>query len=157
MHTGRKEGATLMSAADIVRKFITAWETQDFDTLEACLADDFAVVGPTPHPLDKRWTIADTKARWAAFPDWSFNARIVEEQGNTVKIVTRVTATHTGTLIPPIPGIPPIPPTGKTIRQPEEMTTLTLRGNKIVEWRIDPSPDGGYPGILRQLGVSMPG
>jgi predicted ester cyclase len=145
-----------MSASDIVRTFIQAWENQDFDTLNDYLADDFQLVGVTPHPLDKRWLIADTKARWAAFPDWKFNLRIVEEQGNTVKAVSRVKATHTGTLIPPIPGMPPVPATGKTITQPEEYTTLTLRGNKIVEWRVDPNPDGGYPGILKQLGVDMP-
>jgi ketosteroid isomerase-like protein len=146
-----------MSAADIVRQFIAAWEKQDFATMNDLLAPDFQAVGAVPHPLDKRWLIADTKARWAAFPDWKFNARVVEEQGNIVTIITNVVATHTGTLIAPVPGMLPIPPTGKVIRQPEEKTILTIRNNQIVEWKIESVPGGGYPGILKQLGVEMPG
>jgi len=116
----------------------------------------FVVVGAAPHPLDKRWVIADTKARWVAFPDWKFNLRIVEEQGNIVKAVTHVTATHKGTLVAPFPGLPPIPPTGKRFTQPEETTIITLRGNQLIEWKVVPVPDGGYPGILKQLGIEIP-
>jgi predicted ester cyclase len=145
-----------MQATAVVQSYLAAWESQDFDTMNKLLADNFQVVGAVPHPLDKRWVIADTKARWAAFPDWKFNAQIVREQGDIVTIITHVTATHTGTLIPPIPGMLPIPPTGKTIRQPQETTILTIRNNQLVEWKIEPVPGGGYPGILKQLGVAMP-
>jgi ketosteroid isomerase-like protein len=145
-----------MGAADIIQRYIAAWETQDFDVMDECLADDFQVVGPAPQPLGKRWVVADTKARWAAFPDWKFNMRLVEERGNVVEMVSRVTATHTGTLVAPIPGMPPIPPTGKAIVQPEEKTIFTLRGDKIVEMRVESVPGGGYPGILKQMGVEMP-
>lgn len=145
-----------MTPREIAEEFIRSWEHQDFMVLEKLVTDDFQLTGATPHPLNKRWLIADTKARWAAFPDWKFNARIVEETGDSVKLITNITATHTGTLIAPFPDIPPIPPTGIVIRQPEEQTILRVRNNQVVEWKVVPLPNGGYPGILKQLGVEIP-
>lgn len=146
----------MVNAADIVRAFMTAWETQDWDTMSDYMDETFSLIGPTPEPLGKRWVIADSKARWAAFPDWKFNFQIVKEEGNMVTVRTRITATHTGTLISPFPGMAPIPPTGKKISLPEEDAVLTVRGNKIVEYNVEHLPHGGYRGILQQIGVEVP-
>ncbi len=144
------------AAADIVQAFMVAWETQDWDTMDSYMADEFLLIGPAPQPLNKRWVIADSKARWAAFPDWKFNVRIVSETGNIVTITTRNTGTHTGMLIPPIPGMAPIAPTGKRFALPEEPAIITLKDGKIVEYKVEPVPGGGYPGILSQIGAEMP-
>lgn len=145
-----------MSLRDIAQNFMVAWETQDWDTMSALMADDFIFVGATPQPLDKRRIIADTKARWAAFPDWKYNFHILEEQGDTVKLTLRNTGTHTGTLIAPVPGMPPVPPTGRAVSLPTETGFMTIRGNKIVQLRMETGPDGGFLGIMRQLGVNVP-
>jgi hypothetical protein len=56
------------------------------------------------------------KAMMIAVPDWSFNARILNEQGETVLFVTQITGTHTGDLS--LPELPIIPPTGRKIALP---------------------------------------
>lgn len=145
-----------MSAAETVRKFLEAWEAWDWDAINDYLAHDFHVVGPTPDPINRRWAIADTKARSVAFPDWKFNFRITREEGNVVEGYTQVTGTHTGTLIPAVPGVAPVPPTGKAIKQPPEPTRFTVRGSQIVEMYVETVPGGGYIGILTQLGITPP-
>lgn len=145
-----------MLPADIVRTFFQAWETQDWETMNEHLDSNFALVGPAPQPLDKRWIVADSKARWAAFPDWKFNFELVKVEGNIVTGKTRITATHLGTLVPPIPGMAPIPPTGRKIVLPDEGAVITLRGDKIILYEVEMLPNGGYRGILQQIGVTMP-
>ncbi len=149
-----------MDPKEVVLAFMAAWEEPDFDAMQTYLADDFKLTGVSPQPLDKRWMIADTKARWSAFPDWTYNFRVVGMQGNVVQGVSRVSGTHTGTLIPPVPGMPPIPPTGKRVSLPEETCFVTVRNTQIVEYRVEKNANyegSGYTLILKQLGVEIPG
>lgn len=54
-------------------------------------------------------------------------------------------------------GMPTVPATGKAIKLPVEHAECTVEGGKIVKLHVgDVSPDGGVPGILKQLGVQMP-
>jgi hypothetical protein len=53
-------------------------------------------------------------------------------------------------------GLPKIPATGKTIRLPEEQARCTVEKGKIIRVEIEANPEGGVPGILKQLGVEMP-
>lgn len=146
-----------MQGADVVRAFHQGIEKGNWETVQACLAEDYIFRGPSVVPLGKRALISSQKALWSGFPDLRFNLRIVEERGNVVKGVVQITGTHRGLLIPPFPDkFMTIPPTGKKIALAEEPATYTLRGNQIVLQDVVPSPDGGWPGIFKQLGVVYP-
>jgi SnoaL-like domain len=83
-----------MSAADSAQAAMKAWEVHDANTFASYLADDFVCKGPLPQPLNKEQSIGYMKAMMTAMPDWSFNAHILHEQGDTVLFVTQITA-HT--------------------------------------------------------------
>ncbi len=143
-----------MNPADIVLASYRAIEQGDWPALQSLLTDDFLFSGATPVPLRKAEVVASMKALWAAFPDVQFNPRIVQVQGNRVHTTIRITGTHTGLLIPPLPGVfLTIQPTGKKVALVEEPSEYTLRGDKIITLQAVPNPDGGWPGILKQLGV----
>lgn len=146
-----------MSATDVVKAYHAAIEQGDWKGLDACITDDFTFSGPTVQPLDKRAFLSSMKALWAGFPDLSFNLRILGEQGNTVQAVTQITGTHKGNVIPPFPDkFLNIAPTGKKISLEAEPATYTLRGNLLVNHDVEPKRNGGWPGILKQLGVDYP-
>ncbi len=146
-----------MGAADSVRMYHRAIEQGDWKKLDSLLADDFTFGGPTVVNLDKRALVSSMKALWAGFPDVRFNLRILEEGDTTVKAVSTITGTHTGNLIPPFPDkFITIAPTGKTIALSDEISTYTLRGGRLIEQRVTPKRDGGWPGILRQIGQEYP-
>jgi len=67
-----------------------------------------------------------------------------------------ITGTQTGELNLPLPGIPKIPATGKQISLSEQPTTFTVKDGKVTRIEAVSSPDTGVPGILAQLGISMP-
>jgi hypothetical protein len=122
--------------------------------LETLLADEFMFSGPTPEPLSKRACISMHKALWGGFPDLKFNLNILAVQGNVVKGSTRITGTHTGLLIPPTPGnFVTISPTNKKIALSEEVSEYTIRGQHMVKMHVTPDPNGGWPGIYRQLDI----
>jgi hypothetical protein len=49
-----------------------------------------------------------------------------------------------------------VPATGKKVSLPAEASTFTIKNGKIARLDVAPTPGGGVPGILSQLGVPMP-
>ncbi len=55
-----------------------------------------------------------------------------------------------------LPGMPPVPATGKKVVLPEEKHEYTLKDGKLVRLVVESPPDGGVPGMLAQIGVTLP-
>lgn len=144
-----------MSNLDLARKSLQAFSAGDVATVSGLMADEYSFVGVTPQPLTKQDFLGFMHAMNTACPDFAFNETSASESGDTATIKHRITGTQTGTLS--LPGMPPIPATGKKFALPDEVSVFTFKGGKIVEYRAHPAPDGGLPGILKQLGVPMPG
>jgi ketosteroid isomerase-like protein len=149
----RKE-TTRMSNLDLARKALHASEGGDIATLSSMVTDDFQFLGVTPQALGKQEFLGFIQAMTTAFPDFKFNETTASESGDTVTIKHKISGTHTGTFN--VPGMPPIPATGKKFALPEEASVFTFQGGKATKYTAQPAPDGGLPGILKQLGVPMP-
>jgi hypothetical protein len=67
-----------------------------------------------------------------------------------------MTGTHTGTFVPPIRALKPIKATGKKVVLPEQEFVYYVDSGKIARIVSEPVPDGGIPGLLKQLGVRLP-
>ncbi len=143
-----------MSNLEIVQAGLKAWEANDEDALAPLIAEDFVLSGPTPQPLGKAEFIGFMHTMLAALPDFAFNISRFEENGGNVIAYSHITGTHTGTLA--LPGLPAIPATGKKIALPQEMQTYTLKNGKLQSLVTDARPDTGVPGMLAQLGISLP-
>jgi hypothetical protein len=145
-----------MSTQTIAEDFVSAWQAGDADTLTALAADGFTFSGAVPEPLPLQPVIGLILTLKKAFPDIQYNARIQRVEGNVVHVTPHLTGTHTGDLDLTAMGMGVIPPTGRSFNLPEETGRLTVEGDKVVNFRIDPIPGGGLPGILAQLGIAAP-
>jgi ketosteroid isomerase-like protein len=143
-----------MSNLDLARKALQAFSAGDVATTTSLMADDYSFEGVTPQPLTKQDFLGFMHAMNVACPDFAFNETSASESGDTATIKHHISGTQTGTLS--LPGMPPIPATGKKFTLPEETSVFYFKGGKIVRYLAQPSPDGGLPGILKQLGVEMP-
>jgi steroid delta-isomerase-like uncharacterized protein len=143
-----------MSNLEIVQSGIKAWEANDADALSPLVAEDFVLSGPTPQPLGKAEFIGFMHTMLAALPDFAFNISSFEENGDRVIAYSHITGTHTGTLA--LPGLPSIPATGKKVALPQEMQTYTVKNGKLQSLVTDAAPGTGVPGMLAQLGISLP-
>lgn len=146
-----------MSAAETVRAAFAAVEAGDLAKLADLVSDDMEFSGPVPEPIGKEQWLGMQGLLLAAFPDWSFNLEDVKEEGNVATTTHHITGTHTGNLDLSPMGMPTIPATGKAIKLPVEHAECTVEGGKLIKLHVgDDNPDGGVPGILKQLGVEMP-
>ena len=145
-----------MSAADVVKAWYAANESGDLEAWAAHMSDDFVLSGPVPEPVGKDVFMALTSAMRAAFPDWSFNLSNVQEQGNVVTTTHQITGTHTGDLDLSGMGIPVVPASGTAIKLGAENPEITVENDKVVAFKVKPSPDTGVPAILKQLGAELP-
>lgn len=138
-----------MGSLDLARKALQASEAGDVATLSGMVADDFQFLGVTPQPLGKQEFLGFIQALHAAFPDFKFNETSASESGDTATIKHKISGTHTGTFN--VPGMPPIPASGKKFQLPEETSVFTFAGGKATKYLAQPAPDGGLPGILKQI------
>ena len=89
-------------------------------------------------------------------PDFKFNYKIGDVRDNIVETKVKLTGTHFKDMPAPAPGLHTIPATNKTLKMPEERVTFTIKDNKIDKLHLESVPGGGLPGVLKQLGVTMP-
>src|SRR5947209_19792264 len=150
-----------MSSVDIVKDFMIALESKDFDTVASCLSDDFVFSGWTPQPLDKDQFMTVMGGLKAGFPNLLYHFHTVKdvrdlEQEDSVKAAIQMTGTQTdGFILPPL-SLPPISQMARTVSLPEEQWSYTLQDGKIVRIMVHRVPGGGIQGLLHQLGIDVP-
>jgi predicted ester cyclase len=147
-----------MNMENEARELMEALAKGDREVAGQYVTNDFTVTGPMPEPIGKAEFLGLHSVLAQAFPDFSFNAIQVKQQGDEVEGTIHITGTQTGVLDVSEIGlpIPPLQPTGKKIVMPEEHPVLTIRGDKFSSLHLPQVPGGGLPGILQQLGLQMP-
>jgi hypothetical protein len=148
----------MLATTALAYKALRAWEANDTDTLATCLSQNFVGRKLLPQEIDKDQFLDYTQAMLRAFPDWSFQARFLNEHpvrgwDTTVQYITQIVATHSGDLA--LPELPVIPPTGTKIALPDHHLDLIIHEGIISEISGDFSPDS-LTEILAQLGMELP-
>ena len=142
----------------LVEAAIEAWERKDACALASSLSDDLICRHLLPQPVGKAQLISFMEAITTAFPDWSFNSHVLDEEGlaeqcRNILYVTAITGTNTGYLS--LPTLPIVPPTGRrVILEPRHLEFLVSDG-RIREIDADFSPSG-LEEVLAQLGLELP-
>ena len=145
-----------MNAQELTQQLIGRIEANDFEGALALLTDDFTFSGAVPQPISGQEWVGVHRALGAAMPDFRFNYVATGGDNTTAEGTVSLTGTQTNELALPIPGIPRVPATGKRIANPKERVWVSVRGDKIYNFRVESVPNGGLMGILAQLGVALP-
>jgi predicted ester cyclase len=145
-----------MNAIDLVKAGLAAVEANQASKFADLLADDMVFAGPVPEPVGKQAFVGLQMALVKAMPDWKFNATDFKQMGDKVTAMLRITGTQTGELSLPMPGLPKVPPTGKHVSLDAQLTTFTVKNDKLTRVEAEADPNNGVPGILAQFGVQMP-
>jgi predicted ester cyclase len=146
-----------MSAEQVVRDFMSAFETKGVQDAIPYIADNVKVVSDNP-PIEggKNEFIGQGSLIKEAMPDYKWGIQNISTQGNEVTVSMRWSGTHTGTfrLSSFVPGAPDIPPSGKKISVPDKFI-FTVSGNQISGLHIASGPTEGLGAMLQQLGIQM--
>lgn len=145
-----------MNAQQVTQRVVKAIEDQDWASAQALLADDFTFSGAVPQPIGGAAWLGVHQALANAMPDLRVNYAPTSGEDGKAEGVVQITGTNTGELALPMPGLPRVAATGRKIANPKEHVRITARGDKLINWDVEPVPDGGVVGILKQMGVNLP-
>ena len=146
-----------MSGVGIVKSFMTALETSDFDSAAKSLDDNFFFGGWVPETLDKDQFLNLMRGLKAGIPDLKFNIHNLTliKGTTTVQGTMQITGKQTGTIDLSALNVSSVQPTGRSISMPEENVVYVVEIDLITRMTVTPIPNGGIEGLLQQLGVKL--
>ena len=129
----------------VVRSFVEAWNTRDFDRFEKLMADDAVLhVSGGDLSCNPAGTRAIAEEWTTAFPDWRFELLTLLAEDDRVVAHVPYSGTHRGAIVG-------IQPTGASCVV-DEIVIFRLADGKIAEaWEVFDEA-----GMWRQLGVADP-
>ena len=144
-----------MTPEDIIRESLAAFNARDEAKAYAHFAADLVVNNFMPHPIGLAEFKALNAANLAAFPDWHFEIKQIQTQGNRATVSVQVSGTQNGPIN--FPGMPPIPASGKKVSVADKFVCTVGNDNSLHQMDFDSPPGGGFAGVMSQLGIQLPG
>jgi predicted ester cyclase len=145
-----------VSAVKTVKTLMTALQSGDMELAASILADDFAISGLLPRPLEKGEFVAMQSELLAGMPDFSYNLEDVHREGEEVRALIQITGTHTNDLSLALLGLQTIPATGLAIDLPQVPVVYQVEDGKVIGAQIELVPGGSLSGLLQQVGAELP-
>ena len=142
-----------MDTKELAQSFVDAYNAGDLAKIASFLADDFKFSGPVPKPIGSNEWLGLHSIFKAAFPDVSYNLRVVSVEGNVVTTASQLKGTHTGPLELSAMGMGDFPPTGRSFSNPEEHGEAIVENGKVKSIHIESGEGSGVSGMLEQLGL----
>ncbi len=107
----------MTSPADVVERFVKAWNDRDVEAMTATLSPDCEVSRPGGEVLrGKEQIVARQRQDWDSFPDTRIDIKLLVSEGTTVVEESTSTGTNTGPLH--LPNGTTIPATGRQVVMP---------------------------------------
>ena len=142
-----------MNKRETVQALADSIQQGDFENAKSMLADDFQFSGPVPEPINSDAWLGMSSSLKTAFPDLDYHFKVIGTEGDVVKTSSHLSGTHTGSFDLTNMQMGVIPATNKAFVTPREKTKITVKGNKITSWSVEPTQGAGLKAILGQLDV----
>jgi len=145
-----------MNGIDVLKTFIEAIETQNFDEARQRLSGNFIMKGWTLQPLNKYQFLDLIVALKKSMPELAFHIQNIQEdyqlaQSDRVEVDMQVTGEQTsGFHLPPC-DMPPRTEESRMVSLPREHVSFTIMGDTIESMIVAPVLGGGVEGIVTQL------
>ena len=148
-----------MNPREIVQALLDCVQRGDFQKARFLVSKDCQFSGSVPELIRRETWMRLNKNLKKSCPnlDYQFHVdRVDGMSGNVVKISAELKGTQSGVLdLSPV-GLGVTPATNKSFATPRECGRVTIMGDKVASWVVDPVEGGGLMGILGQLGLTVP-
>ena len=145
-----------MNKRETVQALMDSVQNGNFENVRSMLADDFQFSGPIPEPINKDAWLQMSAILRIAFPDLNYHFKVIGAEGDVVRTTMQLSGTHSGSFDLTNMNMGVIPATNKAFSVKREKTKLTVKGNKITAWFVEPTQGTDLKSILGQLGVKVP-
>jgi predicted ester cyclase len=144
-----------MNPEELIRDSFAGLNAHDEKRAYKNFAADLVVNGFLPEPIGLQEFMGLNAGVLGAFPDWHFEIKQVQTQGDKTTVNLQVSGTQNGPLM--LPGMPEIPASGKKVSAPDRFICTVGSDNMLHQMDFDTPPGGGFASVLMQLGVDMSG
>lgn len=145
-----------MNKRETVQALMDAVQKGDLEVAESMLADDFQFSETVPEPINRDAWLGMSTILKTAFPDLDYHFRVIGTEGDVVRATSQMSGTHTGSFDLSNMQMGVIPATDKSFVTTREKTKITVKGDKITAWTVEPTQSAGVMEILKQLDVEVP-
>ncbi|HSM72677.1 MAG TPA: ester cyclase [Anaerolineales bacterium] len=145
-----------MNKRETVQALMDSIQKGDFENAKSMLADDFQFSGPIPEPINAEAWLGMSASLKAAFPDLDYHFKVIGTQGDVVRSTSQLSGTHNGSFDLTNMNLGLIPATNKAVSTKSEKTKVTVKGNKITLWAVEPNDGAGLMEILKQIDAKLP-
>jgi len=145
-----------MDSKETVQALMDSVQRGRFDTARTFLAEDFQISGFASKPLNsKKWLnmIANLKMACA---DLNYHFQVDGIEGNIVHTTSQLSGTNSGAFDFTDINMGVISATNKKFSNAIEKTQITVKGDKVTSWTVEPTEGAGLTALLSQLGVKLP-
>jgi hypothetical protein len=149
----------IMNPREIVQALLDSVQRGDFEKARFLVSKDCQFSGSVPEPIKREVWMGINKNLKRACPnlDYHFHVdRVDGLDGGVVKISAELKGTHSGVLDLSALRLGVTPATDKSFAMPREHGKVTIKGDKVASWVVEPIAGGGLMGILDQLGIAVP-
>ena len=146
-----------MDSKSIVQALTDAIQKGEFEHAKSRLADDFQFSGPITKSVGADAWLRMGMSLKKAFPNIEYHFRLESVQsGGVVKISSELKGTHKGDLDLTSMNMGVIPATNKSFAAEREHGKITIKGDKVASWDMEPTEGAGLAAILALLNVELP-
>jgi hypothetical protein len=145
-----------LDAKATVQALMDSIQKGDFTKAKTLLSKDFQFSGPASEPVSGDAWLAMSKELKIAFPDLEHHFYVENMIADTASISTHLKGTQTGTLDLTCMNMGTIPATHRSFSAVRETGKVTVKGDQVTSWVVQPAEGAGLKAILGQLGVHPP-
>ena len=134
-----------MNPEQLIRESLAAFNAHDEKKAYSNFADDLVVNNFMPQPIGLEEFKALNAANLAAFPDWHFDIKQIQTQGDKATVTVQVSGTQNGPIN--FPGMPSIPASGKKVSVRTNSSVLLQPTTSSIKWILIRLPAEALPGL----------
>ena len=137
----------------IVQALMDSIQKGDFAKAKTLLSKDFQFSGSEPEPVSGDTWLAMSKNMKAACPNLDYHFHLEKIFANTAQISTQLRGTQTGTLDLTDRNMGKRRGSKKSFVSAREDGKVTVEGDQVISWIVQPIAGAGMTSILGQLGI----
>ena len=145
-----------MDAKATVRALMESIQQGDFEKARSLLSEDFQFSGSAPEPVGGEAWLAMSRNMKKAFPDLDYHFHLVYIYANTARISMQLRGTQSGTLDLTDRNMGKRRASKRSFVSAREDGRVTVEGDRVTSWVVQPSEGAGMNAILGQLGIKPP-
>jgi hypothetical protein len=138
--------ATVQALMDSIQK-------GDFAKAKTLLSKDFQFSGSVPEPVSGDTWLAMSRSMKEAFPNLDYHFHLENIYANTALISTQLRGTQTGTLDLTGRNMGKRRGSKRSFVSAREDGKVTVEGDQVTSWIVQPAVGAGMKAILGQLGI----